>query len=210
MHRRRALSLIGSSAALAVAGCLGFPEPEPAGRQPTSSVREWARDAEAKAPVRATGEPVSLDRTVTDDPGYEEDGFEYFQDNRTYRYVEARSGGEPVAYDTWPFEKWGRLKSATKGSIYAGTIAADRLDVEGVGNGISSPPDGSAATAPIIGVHVTKTLDREGEVVEWPVATFPDLKEAAPRSVDVTLTIEGDTFSRTVPVYAEYIVRQYA
>lgn len=94
--------------------------------------------------------------------------------------------------------------------MQAGTVAANRLGVEDVGNGISNPPNETEPTSPVIEVHVTKTLDRQGEVVEWPVATFPDLRAAAPRTVDVTLSIEGDTYSRTVSVYATYIIRQYA
>lgn len=210
MQRRRAISLIGASGLVAVVGCLGLPETEQAEQSEPSAVREWARDAEPNGPVRATGASTTLERTITDKPGYDEDNFEYFPQNRTYRYVKARSGGEPVAYDTWSFEKWGRLTTATQGAMRAGTIAANRLGVEDVGSGISSPPGDPQSTDPSIVVQITKTLDRDGEVIEWPVATFSALKEASPRSVDVTLTLEGDTFSRTVPVYVEYIVRQYA
>lgn len=138
MQRRRALSLIGSGCVLGVAGCLGLSESDPGGQDTPSPVREWARDAESKDPVRVTGEAVRLERTITDEPGYEQDNFEYFPQNRTYRYVKARSSRETVAYDTWSFEKWGRLKSATKGAIHAGTVTVERLGVEDIASGISS------------------------------------------------------------------------
>jgi hypothetical protein len=170
------LSLVSSACGLAVAGCLGLSGSEPDEQETPSPVREWARDAESTAPVRATGTPISLDRTITDDPGYEQDNMEYFPENRTVRYVKARIGGEPVAYDTWTFEEWGRIETATNGATRARTVSANRLDVESVGGGISSAPGDAEATNPVIVVHITKTLDREGKVVEWPVATFPDLK----------------------------------
>ncbi|WP_239647751.1 hypothetical protein [Natrinema altunense] len=159
--------------------------------------------------MRPDGEPVSVDRTITDDPGYEQDNVEHFPQNKTVRYVSHMSGGEPAAYDTWSFEEWGRIESAEVGATRARTVTARRLGVEEVGSGMSSPPDEAETEGLVITVQISKTLSRDGEVVSWPVATFPDLKGAAPRSVDVTLSIEGDTFSRPVPVYVSYSVMHY-
>jgi hypothetical protein len=224
MHRRAFLGLLGSGGVLSTAGCTGtsetdtegqgtepeFTTPKPSATSTTTvpqRVREWATDAESQEATRPNGAPVSTDRTITDEPGYNQDELEYFPENQTVRYISLRSGGRPAGYDTWTFNEWGRIESAEIGARRASEVTASRLGVEGLGGGMSSPPDESEGL--VIIVRIKKVLDRDGKVVSWPVATFPDLLEAAPRSVDVTLTIEGDTYTRTVPVYASYSVPQY-
>lgn len=211
MRRRRLLSTLAAGGVLATAGCQRLrgssPDADPA---VPADVREWARTADPRGPVRATGRPVSLDRTVTDEPGYESDGIEYDPEERTVRYVAVTQDGEPVRYDTWSFEEWGRLKGTTRAARRAGEVAADRLEVAALTASQRGPPEGAGSTGPVAVVSTVKSLDRDGEVLDWPVVTFPDLRAAAPRSVDLTLRLEGDTFSRTVPVYARYLVRQLA
>lgn len=224
MQRRIFLGLLCSGGVLSTAGCVGtsetdtegrgteseFTTPEPSATATTSvsqRVREWARDAEPQGPTRPNGDSVSAARTITDEPGYTQDELEYFPDNQTVRYVSTYSGGSPSGYDTWTFNEWGRIESAEIGAGRASEVTASRLGVNGVGGGISSPPDDSEGL--VVTVRIEKMLDRDGDIVSWPVATFPDILEAAPRSVDVTLTIEGDTYTRTVPVYASYSVLQY-
>lgn len=229
MQRRQVICLLGSSSVLGTVGCLGSTESEPAGREtesdptttapqssaatsPTtnsSRVRQWAKEADSRGPVRPDGEPISVDRTITDDPGYEQDNVEYFPQNKTVRYVKLRSGDEPLEYGTWSFEEWGEIESAEVGAARARTVTARRLGVEEVGSGMSSPPDDAETEGMVITVQISKALNRDGEVVSWPVATFPALKESAPQSVDVTLSIEGDTVSRQVPVYVSYSIMHY-
>jgi hypothetical protein len=228
--RRRFLRLLGTAGLVAVAGCLGDTDPEGGQRgEPTAPatgesatptpgptetatdaepVREWASDAEPTGPTRPAGAPVSVERTIADPPGYERDNREYFPENRTMRYAAYVSGGEPAGFDTWSFAEWGRIESASVGGERVRAVTADRLGVEGVGSGVSTPPAGADTEGPVVTVVLSTSLDRDGEVLRWPVATFPELVATAPRSVDVTLTIEGDTYSRTVPVYAEYQVQQ--
>lgn len=228
MERRQFLQLVGSTGLLGAAGCLGNsgagpseqgPDSEPSSSTSQSSatatgtgtanVRQWARDADPKVPTRPNGEPIITEQTITDEPGYEDD-IEYFPGNQTVRYVKLVSGGEPAAYDTWSFEEWGSIESAEVGAKRAETVTADRLGVEGVGSAISRPPKDAETDELVIMLEVTKTVNNDDEVVNWPVATFPAIKKAAPRSVDVTLTLEGDTVSRTVPVYVRYMVMYYA
>jgi hypothetical protein len=218
MDRRRFLRLVGVGSLLSVAGCVGItgsaPDEQGAGPGSTSTapsedhatVRQWAKEAEPRGPERADGTPVSAERTVTDKPGYEQDDREYFPSNDTIRYVSLRSGGEPVEFDTWSFEEWGTIESSEIATVRAGAVAERRLGVDGVATSVSHSPTDEEELVAI--VQVTMTLNREGEVVSWPAATFPDLKDAAPRSIDVTVSIEGDSFSRTVPVYAEYTILQ--
>ena len=206
MQRRQLLRLLGVGGSLGVAGCTQSPRGTPTeSTTDTSRVRRWARDADPKGPTRPDGAPVSVDQTVTDEPGYG-DGIEYFPENRTVRYVATRSGGAPSSYDTWSFGTWGNIETATVGASRAGNVTAQRLGVDSVGAGVSNLPDDAETDGVVISVTISKGLDRDGEVTGWPVATFPDLKEVAPRSVDVTLSIEGDTFSRAVPVYVRYSI----
>lgn len=228
VKRRQALRLIGTGSVLCVTGCVADTEPIPAGhaeperptttpRSPTatatatdaSRVRQWANEAEPRGPTRPDGEPVSVDRTITDEPGYEPNNLEYFPENGTVRYVKYRSGGEPAGYDTWSFEEWGRIETADAGAARVRTVTARRLGVTGIGGGIATPPEEADTEGLVITVQVSKTLNRDGEVVSWPAATFPALVAAAPRAAEVTLSIEGDTFSRSVPVYARYTVLTY-
>lgn len=221
MQRRAFLRLLSSGGVILTTGCAGTSEPEP-GEQGTAEhtvsepsptatttvprrVREWARDAEPQGPTRPEGEPASVDQTIIDKPGYNQDNIEYFPENQTVRYV--MGSGEPEEYDTWTFNEWGRIESAEVGTRRTVQVTENRLDVEGLGRGISRPPNESGGV--VVFVRIEKMLDRDGNVVSWPVTTFPDLIEGAPQSVTVTLTIEGDTYTRTVPVYADYSVLQY-
>ena len=160
---------------------------------------------ERKTPTRPDGAPVSVDQSIADEPGYG-DGIEYFPENRTVRYVATESGGAPSSYDTWSFETWGNIETATVDASRAQNVTAQRLGVDSVGGGVSNLPDDAETDGLVISVAVSKGLDRDGEVTGWPVATFSNLKEVAPRSVDVTLSIEGDTFSRAMPVYVRYSI----
>lgn len=212
--RRRLLEFLGISGVLTTAGCLGGggsgSTPQEDEDSPTttesSAVRQWARQADPEGPVRADGDVVSIEDTRTDEPGYEEDGFEYFPENRTVRTVATTSGGEPTSFSTKPFNEWGDIESAEVGATRAAAVTARRLEVDFIANGIGQAPAGAASDEFAIKLEVSKTIGSEGEVESWPVATFPALKQAAPRSVEVTLSVEGDTVSRTVPVYVKYII----
>jgi hypothetical protein len=216
MNRRELLRLLGLGGGFAMAGCLGDGESratEPRSREdsPTatdsSRVRQWARQADANGPVRAEGEAVIVEETLTDEPGYE-DEFEYFPNNRTVRVVTATSGGEPTAFESQSFEEWGRTESVELGAERAAAVTASRLDVERILNALTTAPPGAERDGFVIMLTLEKTLDSDGEVMQWPVATFPELTRVAPRSVEVTLSLEGDTVTRTIPAYAEYVIQQ--
>jgi hypothetical protein len=226
--RRRYLTLLGSLGLAGLAGCLESaetqPQTAPSGgtQQPTptpartdeptppSEVKAWAQQATPTGPVRGEADPVSVERTIEDEPGYEEDNIEYFPENRTIRFVSVRSGGEPAGFDTWTFEEWGSIEAASVGSAYVQQVVADRLNVEALGSAVSRPPDpGTPPYDLVVTLSVDKVLNRQETVVAWPRVRFPDLVDATPRSVDVTLFLEGDRYTRTVPVYASYRVAQY-
>jgi hypothetical protein len=51
---------------------------ESANSSVSAKVREWAMDAEPQEPSYAEGEAISVNRTITNNLGYEQDGMEYF------------------------------------------------------------------------------------------------------------------------------------
>jgi hypothetical protein len=223
---RRALlgSLAGCT--IALAGCVsdpgsrstpdadGTPSPDPtpdstataapadeaAGEGETSE-----RDPNTSEPVRGGAEPITVDRTVTDDD------LEYLEDEHAVRYVagwrhtnrtEIERGAPPErepVYETTPFEDWARTECASVGA----DAVATRIEgsVEGdprVGVGITRENEETAVI-----VNQTTTLNRDGEVVSEPSVPFERIVAATPRAVDATVRLAGQESSRTVPVWVE-------
>jgi hypothetical protein len=199
--RRNVLRALATVAAGGIGGCLGSP---PAGSPssetgggPTSSPT-----ATPGGPVRAEGEPISADRAITDEPGYTDD-IEYFPANGTVRYVAYRPVRGPESFETWTFAQWGRLEAATVAAERAREVTQRRLGVSGLRGGITTAPDADE-TATVAIVSVEELRNRQGTVVETPAASLSALVEVAPRSVAVTLSLDGDPFSREVPVFASF------
>jgi hypothetical protein len=214
MDRRELLRLVGVGGVLSTAGCFGTedttstdqaPDESPPTGTDTSRVRQWAREADTEGPVRPTGDPVSVEETLSDEPGYE-DGFEYFPGNRTVRVVTTMSGGEPTGFESRAFDEWGHIESVEVGAERAAAVTARRLEVDRISHGLSRPPPRTERDGLVIRLELSKTLDSEGNVEQWPVATLPDLTRVAPRSVEVTLSLAGDTVTQTIPVYAQYVI----
>jgi hypothetical protein len=158
-------------------------------------------------PIRGRGEPISIEHTVLDPPGYN-DGKEYNATSGTVRYVAATSKGEPVKYETISFEKWATIQTAERGSTAAEKTTTARLDA---GAGIDTGFTTAAADRLdpyVIVISLRTVLERDGEPMSTPAVEFPALVDEAPRSADVTISLDGDTFSRSVPVYAEAVTLQ--
>lgn len=193
-----------------LAGCLGG---RPRETPPRTSSRNTdgatatatAADETRPEPVRCEGSSISVERSVTDEPGYD-DGIEYFPENGTVRFVTHVSGGDPAGFDTWSFEEWGRIRSASVGKRPVQQAAVDRLGMrKGLGSGIGRPPPSTSARPPVIHLTLTTSLDEDGEVHSTPTASLSELAAAAPESADVTLTLDGDEYARAVPVFAEAV-----
>jgi hypothetical protein len=133
-----------------------------------------------------------------DDPGYTDD-IEYFPANGTVRYVAYRPVRGPESFETWTFEEWGRLEAATVAAERAREVTQRRLGVSGLSGGITTTPE---MDGPVAIVSVEEVRNRQGTVVETPAASLSALVGAAPRSVAVTVSLDGDPFSREVPVFA--------
>jgi hypothetical protein len=212
--RRRWLRLVGSLGLASVAGCLDTAEIGNGGptgvtsteeATPPPEVRTWANRATPSAPVRGEGDSTTARKSVTDEPGFRDD-FEYLESIESVRYVSATSGGQPVRTETVSFERWARIQSATLGARRAARVTNDRLGTDGIDWMVGSPPPDADADARVITLTIVKTLDREGNIVEWPPVTLSQLVDTTPRSVDATYTLEDNSFSRTIPVYAQYEV----
>ena len=209
--RRRAL-LTALAATAGVAGCLGgtAPRTRPApDGAPTDAVSENLSTTPADArtdapskPVRCRGESISVERSVSDAPGYDDD-IEYYPANATIRYVAARSGDEVAAFDEMSFERWGSIECAEAGLERVRAVTADRLSTDAFGSGMGQPPGFLPSNSLVIWVNVATRVD--GDATETPSVSLSRLAAAAPRSVDATVSLDGDAFSRTVPVFAEHV-----
>ena len=143
-----------------------------------------------------------MEQSATDEPGYD-DNMEYFPSNRTVRVVTVRGGDEPKAFAKWSFEEWATIEAAEVAKPRAVAVTAERLGTDEFGSSIGRPPE-SADTDDIVVWLYLSTQVEDGEVVSTPSMDLRELVEEAPRSVDATVSLEGDTFSRSVPVYAEH------
>lgn len=182
---------------LGLAGCLT----RDAGLN-ASSNETPTRQTPPAGPVRCRGETTSAEKTITDEPGYD-DEFEYFPENQTIRFVKYRPADSADAFGTWSFTEWGRIESADVGLERTRVITEERLGTDAFGSSMWRAPDGASVEGPVIWVAVA-TQQRDNGTEVTPEIPLAKLADVAPRSVEVTVTLSGDTFSRSVPVFAEH------
>lgn len=216
--RRRALLAAAWSAAATAAGCLGTPGDGPDDRPADGGPDDERADAGAGAsptddvpasrgPERGQADPIDARQVETDDE------VTYLPGEDAVRYVAAwrhdGESGEPTrepVYETAPFEEWAATRCASAAASAAADHAAEALDTDEVGGGISaSPPtDGVAAV-----VSVATVIDREGEVVRGTDVEFEALLAATPRTVAATYVLDEREREREVPVFARHeVLRQ--
>jgi hypothetical protein len=189
--RRSALRWLGAGAAVALAGCVDFSDgDEP--RQPTGVYHAQGR-----------GSPVSIDRTRTDVAGYG-DGFEYDASNETVRYVTARNGAGDRQFETVSFDRWGTNRCVEIGARHAAAVTADRLGVGAVDAATGLPHQSSSDDGLVVLLSVD-LLTEDGTASETPSAAVDRYAAVAPRVVHATVTLERETVSTDVPVYAHYV-----
>lgn len=126
------------------------------------------------------GSPATIERTVTDDA------------------VELLASGKVrERSSTQSFERWARREAEAIGAHTVVSIVDDRLDadLEGVGSGVRYLLFG-----PVVTVDHTVTKNRDGEVVSEPNVPVERVREVAPRTLSVTVTLEGRSFTRRLPV----------
>ena len=227
--RRR---FVGSLAlgAVALAGCVnraptdtepadGDPAttaPDPAttaGSSPTATT-EQPTDALAAAsendrdPLRPDGDPVAVERTITDpelDYLPEEDAVRY---PAYYRRTGRGPDGQPTRttiFETTPFEDWGETECASVAADEVRAVVEPAVDGDpNLSVGITNREGEMAVT-----VQQTTTLNRQGTVVSEPTTPFERVVAVTPRSVDATVHLEGQTHATTVPVWASETTLQY-
>lgn len=181
---------------------------------PTDSPTATPTDALAAAseddrgPLRPEGEPVSVERTITDPD------LEYLPDQDAVRYPAyyKRTGrgpdGQPTRttlYETTPFADWAATETASVAAEEVDAIADERIAGDPtLSVGITNRDGEVAVTA-----QLTTVLNREGTVVSEPGTDFERVVAAVPRSVDTTIHFEGQTAGRTVPVWVGEMTVQY-
>lgn len=196
MNRRRFLGWTGGLG-ISLAGCLGYSAP----RSKTLTV---TRQAPYAGPVRCRGDPVAVVQTYMDQPGYEDDR-EYFPENKTLRYVAATSGGEPALFNTQSFEEWGSIECASVGAKRVRNATASRLGTDDFSAGVGHPGGREPSSSTEVAIVLTVTTrNNVGESVRTPPVPLARLADVAPRTANSTVSIEGDTFSRAVPVFASH------
>ncbi len=207
--RRTYLCLLGTVGTSISAGCLGAATQardasnrgRPVGEGGLGTEGTDAKpteDTSRNRPVRCEGTPISVERTITEDSEYG-DGVEYHPSNETVRFVSSRSGSGQPEYDTMSFEAWGAVTSARVGRSPVSREAASRIDSVTIDSAIGRPPASASVDRPVIWLETDVSDEaRSAPAVET-------IADSAPRSAGVTLSFEGETFSRDVPVFARAI-----
>lgn len=145
---------------------------------------------------------MTADRSVNDEPGWD-DNKQYFPGNETVRVVIARSGDEPVSFTDWSFEEWGTIETANVAQPRTIEATEERLGTDEFGSGVGRPPEFASTDDVVVWLRLSTQVE-EGEVVRTPSIAFDDLVTNAPRSVETTVSLEGDSYTRRVPVFAEH------
>ena len=137
---------------------------------------------------RGKGESVSVEKTVTDD------AVTYIEKAGEVRYPVVYSGGEPQNFTTNKFKHWAKRRSAFVGSSAVLSAIEDRLaiPVDGIGRSV-----GSRLFNTVIFVEYITPREANNYPAEL---TFQRVIKVTPRSVEATVVLEGEQYTRAVPV----------
>ncbi|MFC7069532.1 hypothetical protein [Halobaculum lipolyticum] len=119
---------------------------------------------------------------------------EYVEGENAVRYL-ARQGGGAGEYETTPWEQWARTQCVSAARDPAMDSVSEEL-------GISV---GGSVHATSVSVAI-ETVVEGNRVVREPGVEFEDLVAATPRTVRVTYTLDSETYTDDVDVYAEHRV----
>jgi hypothetical protein len=204
MRRRHVLGGVATAIA-GIAGCASdgdaFEEANSDETPDSPPTTTFAR-SDPGTVLRGRGESISVERSVADEPGYDDD-IEYFPANGTVKVVAARSGDQPAWFETMSVEEWGAIQCAEAGLERTRDVLAERLNSRRFDASIGQPPDGRSASAPSIIFTVETRLGPADQRIT-PAIPVRRLAARAPRAVDATVTLDGDTVSREVPVFAAH------
>lgn len=131
--------------------------------------------------TQGTGEPVATQQTIT------RDAVDYLASTDA-----VREHGE-----TEPFTEWARREGQEIAADTVVSVVESRVEgpLDGVGSGVRFLLFG-----PVITVDHLVTHDRTGTVVNEPTVTFNRLITVTPRTMTVTVTLDGHDYTTTFPV----------
>lgn len=222
--RRQTLQTLGGGFAVALVGCMADSATPPAmatgtptaADTPTESATDSADtssqrsdDVEPAGPKRADGDAIEIERTIPNDPGYDDDDFQYFPRNGSVRIVLAEAGGEPVEFRTIPFDDWAETEAASLGADSAKRTTADRIGSNAFATGIGRVPEAERNDGTVILVSIRHLYDREGNLIDSPEVALSELVESAPRTARVDLNVEDRNYEASFEVFCERNVLQY-
>jgi len=186
LNRRTCGAVLGMMATVGISGCgeLGIDSREDNESRGTNS--EAATRTPPEKPVQGQGQSLSIDQSVTDEPGYDDD-FEYFPSNGTVRAVFLRTD-DSVQTEDVSFEEWAKTKSAEIAEERVKTAMKERLDQVNTSTRLVKASN-SPYSSDIIGLRIHGTLQEYWEAVN-----------VAPPSAEVTITLEDNEFSQTLDV----------
>jgi len=163
---------------------------------------------------RCQGEPVSVERSFTDPSGYQvgeddqpdvADGIEYDPSDGTVQIATRVSNGEVVETRTISFEEWARMEATSIGRSAVVEQAEHRSEIEIGGSSIGHPPEWADVEPLCLKLKVSLPDDPDQTKAAME-RTISRLAEAAPRAAIVTISLEGDTASQSIPVFTECMV----
>jgi hypothetical protein len=190
MNRRTMLRAIAGSTVVLLPGC---------GAQGKTDVT---------SPARCQGDAVSVDRSYTDPEGYQTEGtdqpgvqenIEYFPSNSTVKVASLVSGDTVERIRTVSFEEWGHTQAAMIAHDAVTDAVTGTIEFE-FSSSIGTLPE----TTDVEPGSVFLNIPRSGNESDSARSKLSTLVEVAPKSADVTIHLEGDSYSRSVPVYGRY------
>jgi hypothetical protein len=190
MNRRTMLRAIAGSTVVLLPGC---------GAQGKTDVT---------SPARCQGDAVSVDRSYTDPEGYQTEGtdqpgvqenIEYFPSNSTVKVASLVSGDTVERTQTVSFEEWGHTQAASLAHDAVTETVTGNIEFE-----FSSQMGTLPGTTDVEPGSVFLNVPRSGNESDSARSKLSTLVEVAPKSADVTIHIKGDSYSRSVPIYARY------
>jgi len=199
MHRR---TLLATAGGVLVSGCVTTaPSDADAERDGGSGSAIGARlrslvGRVSSGPIRCEGAPASVIERMGDPAGGD---FEYSPANRTFRVGVAETANG-TRFETVPFEEWMEIECVDAGAERAHEATVDRLETGGFDASSASLPEGPDSL--VVLLTVTNGDRGNGTADSDPVALWR-LVRAGPRSVEATVSIDGDSYTRTVAVFAE-------
>jgi hypothetical protein len=192
-------TFLAVAAGIGLSGCVA--ESAPMGSPETRASRT---DALSRSkPVRCRGEPVAAETSLTDASGYD-DGFRYFPANDTVRVVTAEDSDGPALFETSSFEEWASIQCAQVGLRRVREATVTRLGTGEFNSAIGDSPGFFSSDSSVVRLDVATYLQANGTDTT-PTTSLSRLVRDAPRSVDAAVSLEDETFSRTIPVFAEHL-----